>query len=63
LTGTKAIIAARKSNLVFGTDLESDLETYDLWYSKDNREARFESIFRAGVQVRFPDQVVYNQGA
>jgi hypothetical protein len=62
LTGTKAIIAARKSNLVFGTDLESDLETYDLWYSKDNREARFESIFRAGVQVRFPDQVVYNQG-
>ncbi|MBN8859350.1 MAG: hypothetical protein J0H29_13235 [Sphingobacteriales bacterium] len=63
LSGTNAIVAGRKSNFVFGTDLESDLETYELWYSKDNREARFESIFRAGVQIRFPDQAVYCHAA
>lgn len=58
LNSKKAIIAGQRSNFVFGTDLESDLESYDLWYSKDNRDVRFEAIFRIGVQVKFEDQVV-----
>jgi hypothetical protein len=59
LNGTGAIVAGRKSNLVFGTDLVDDLESYDIWYSKDNGDIRFEAKFRIGAQVRFPDQVVY----
>lgn len=63
LTGTNAIIGGQRSNFVIGTDLESDFETFDLWYSKDNQEVRFDSRFRLGVQTRWPDQVVYNQAA
>ena len=34
------------------------METFDLWYSKDNQEFRLAVKFNAGVQVAFPDEVV-----
>ena len=51
-------IAANMNNLYYGCNLESDDATFDLWYSKDNREFRFDLAFVAGVQVAFPDEVV-----
>lgn len=59
LNGTKKIVAGDlKGNFFYGTDLEGDQETFDLWYSKDNQEFRLAVKFNAGVQVAFPDQVV-----
>lgn len=59
LNGTKRIVAGDlKGNFFYGTDLEGDQETFDLWYSKDNQEFRLVVKFNAGVQVAFPDQVV-----
>lgn len=58
LNGTKKAIGASLKNLVFGTDMVNDMETFDLWYSKDNQEFRLAVKFNAGVQVAFPDEVV-----
>ena len=35
-----------------------DAETFDLWYSKDNREYRLAVQFNAGTQVAYPNEVV-----
>lgn len=52
-------VAGRLSNFFYGTDLESDMETFDLWYSKDNREFRIDVSFIAGVQIAYPSEVAY----
>ena len=59
LSGTKHIYACDPKNIYFGTDLESDSEEYDLFYSKDNRTWRLVIEFKAGVQLGFTDEVVY----
>ena len=58
LNGTDKIVAGARNNFFYGTDLEGDQETFDLWYSKDNQEFRLAIKFNAGVQVAFPDQIV-----
>jgi len=52
-------VAGRLSNFFYGTDLESDMETFDLWYSKDNREFRIDVSFIAGVQIAYPSEVAF----
>ena len=58
LNGSNRIFAGRKSNFFYGCDLAGDAETFELNYSKDNREFRLVVEFNAGVQVAFPDQIV-----
>lgn len=58
LNGTKKVIAADPANLYYGCDMMNDAETFDLWYSKDNREYRLAIQFNGGVQVAFADEVV-----
>ena len=58
LNGTKKAVAASLGNLFFGTDMVNDMETFNLWYSKDNQEFRLAVKFNAGVQVAYPDEVV-----
>jgi len=57
LNGTGKIYTGRASHFIFGTDLSSDFESYDLWYSFDDDVIYLRSKFRAGVQVPFLDQV------
>lgn len=59
LNGTGAIIGASLDNLFYGCDLMNDTEVFDLWYSKDFREMRLAIQFNAGVQVAFPNEVVF----
>ena len=59
LNGTNAIIGASLDNLFYGCDLMNDTEVFDLWYSKDFREMRLAISFNAGVQVAFPNEVVF----
>lgn len=47
----------RASNFFYGTDMRGDSETFDLWYSKDNREFRLAIEFVAGAAIAFPDEV------
>lgn len=53
------IVAGQLSNMFYGCAAEDDKETFDIWYSKDNREFRLAICFTAGVQVAFPDQMAY----
>ena len=58
LVGIKKLVAGRLSNFFYGYDIEDAPESFDLWYSKDNREFRLAVEFNAGVQVAFPAEVV-----
>lgn len=58
LNGTKKVVGARKSNLYLGVDLMGDAETFDFWYSADNRTFRLVVEWLMGVQVAFPSEVV-----
>lgn len=58
LTNTNRIVATYLGNLFYGTDLLSDEENFELWYSKDNDEVRFQAAFKAGVQFAYPDLMV-----
>ena len=55
---TKYILAASPKNLFWGCDLENGHEIFDLWYSRDNEQFRFNVKFNGGAQVAFPDQVI-----
>lgn len=57
LNGLDNIYTGRASHFYFGTDLSGDLETYDIWYSKDDDVIYLRSKFRAGVQVPYLDQI------
>lgn len=59
LNGSKTVVAADPANIFYGCDMLNDTEVFDLWYSKDNREYRLAIQFNAGVQVAFPDEVVW----
>jgi len=58
LNGVENVIAADMNNLFYGVSADEDTDTFDLWYSKDNREFRLAINFVAGVQVAFPNEVV-----
>jgi hypothetical protein len=57
LNGTDNIYTGKTSHFIFGTDLTSDFESYDLWYSFDDDVIYLRSKFRAGVQVPFLNQI------
>lgn len=55
------IVAGRLSNFFYGVGAEDDKDTFDFWYSKDNREFRLAVYFAIAAQVAFPDEVVVSQ--
>lgn len=61
LDGVSKAYMSYKDNFVFGTDMEGDAETLELWYSQDNREFRLAVEFVAGTQIAFPDMLVVAQ--
>lgn len=58
LNGTNKVVAADPANLFYGCDMMEDAETFDFFYSKDNRTYRLVVVFNGGVQVAYPDEVV-----
>lgn len=59
LIGTSNILALRKSNVIFGTDMTNDQEKFDFWYSKDDQVFKLAIEFTAGVQIVYPDEVTW----
>lgn len=59
LVGTNTIVAADPDNLFYGYDVADAENIFDVWYSKDNQEFRLNVEFNYGMQVAYPDEVVY----
>jgi hypothetical protein len=58
LNGTNRIFTTYQGNFFYGTDLLSDEDQFNMWYSQDNDEVRFMAAFKMGVQMAYPDLVV-----
>jgi len=59
LAGTHVVIGTFAKNLVYGTDMQNDEEKFDIWFSQDNRTWRVAVEWNSGVQVAFPDMLMY----
>jgi hypothetical protein len=47
------------SNMYLGTDMLNEQDKFELFYAKEADEMRFVVEFKLGVQVAFPDEVVF----
>lgn len=63
LNGTNKIVAGRLSNFFYGVDAEDDSETFDFWYSKDDRIWKLAVCFAMATQVAYPNEVVLGSQA
>jgi len=52
------ILAGSLKNFVAGFDVRADLSDFDVWYSKDNQQLRFNCRFNIGCVNHFVDQLV-----
>lgn len=52
------IIAGTKENFIAGFDVKADMDNFDVWYSKDNQQLRFNLRFNIGVTNHWYDQIV-----
>ena len=43
---------------VVGVDLENEEETFDLWYSKEDKVVKFDAAYKMGTQIKFPTEIV-----
>jgi hypothetical protein len=59
LNGTDKMFGLSMANLYLGTDLLNEQDRFELFYAKEADEMRFVVEFKMGVQVAFPDEVVY----
>lgn len=63
LNSTGKIVAGRLSNFFYGVGAEDDKDTFDFWYSKDNREFRLAVYFAMATQVAYPNEIVLGKEA
>ena len=63
LNGTGKIVAGRLSNFFYGVGAEDDTDTFEFWYSQDNREFRLAAYFAIAVQVAYPNEIVLGKQA
>ena len=63
LNGEDKIVGGRLSNFFYGVGAEDDKDTFDFWYSKDNREFRLACYFAIAAQIAYPNEVVLGQEA
>lgn len=63
LNGTGKIVAGRLSNFFYGVGAEDDKDTFDFWYSQDNREFRLAVYFAIAVQIAYPNEIVLGKQA
>lgn len=59
LNGTDKMFGLSMSNMYLGTDLLNEQDRFELFYAAEAMEMRFVVEFKLGVQIAFPDEVVY----
>lgn len=57
LQGSNAILLGSISNVYMGTDLASDFEEVEFFYSKDHRVHKFHMNWRQGAQFGYPEEL------
>ena len=55
---TKKAVITLASNLVFATDLQSEIQAPKIWWSQDDQNVKFAMTFKAGVNYFFSEYVV-----
>ena len=60
LIGQDVIVACNPNHIVYGVDLENDMERFSFWFSTDNDTFRLRVEFSAGVQIALPNEVILN---
>lgn len=63
LNSTGKVVAGRLSNFFYGVGAEDDKDTFDFWYSQDNREFRLAVYFAMAVQIAYPNEIVLGKQA
>jgi hypothetical protein len=63
LNGTDYLFGLSMSNMYLGTDLLNEQDRFELFYARESDEMRFVVEFKLGVQIAFPDEVVFWQKA
>jgi hypothetical protein len=58
LDGTNRILLSRISNYKIGTDLESDEDEFDIRIDPVSKKILLDIHFKAGTQVKFPNEIV-----
>jgi hypothetical protein len=58
LKGVNEMYLTNASNLVIGTDLLNDYESFKIWYDESEDEIRFRAKFKLGTQIYFPENIV-----
>lgn len=58
LDGTNRIFGIRTSNIYYGVDLENDYEQWSMMEDQFKDFVRFKVLFKAGVNVAFPNEIV-----
>lgn len=58
LDGTNRLVACRMSNLFIGTDVQGEENSFEMWYSQDDRVEKLHVAFKMGVQVAYPAEIV-----
>lgn len=58
LDGTNRLFAIRMSNMFYGVDLENDYEQWSIMPDQFKDFLRFKVLFKAGVNVAFPNEIV-----
>jgi hypothetical protein len=59
LNATDTLFGLSMSNLYLGTDMLNEQDRFELFYAKEADEMRFVVEFKLGVQIAFPDEVVF----
>lgn len=59
LNGTNKLVCGRKGNFFIGTDLLNEEESFEIWWSQDDRNVKYNVDFKYGVQVAFLNEIVY----
>lgn len=58
LTGTNKMVLTTEDNIVIATDLESDEDAMDVWYSKDDRINHSLIAFKRGITYKYSNYIV-----
>lgn len=57
LTGSNKAYAGRKSNFFVGVDATTDVDGFEVWYSKDDRKVKGAMEFKVATQVAYPGEI------
>jgi hypothetical protein len=59
MNGTNKIVAGLWSNFFLGTDMMNEEEEFEFIFNPFERRVQFHAAFKYGVQIAYPEQVVY----